>query len=218
MALVYRGPASVPGCPESVAALLQSSPSRFRTAYVGPGERLEISPAVLATATVYAQPGGPSLSTAWQAMRPYADTLRSWIAGGGKYLGFCVGGYLAGATPGLNLLPGDTWRYISASDASVTTAAPSRITVNWRGVPQALYFQDGPVFQLNPGSGAAVLATYRGGQVAALTTRYGNGRVGVTGPHVEADASWFTDDGLDPTGAVHPDLGHDLIESTVNGL
>ena len=34
LALVYRGPASTPGCPEAVAALLE--PAGFRTVYCGP--------------------------------------------------------------------------------------------------------------------------------------------------------------------------------------
>lgn len=217
LALVYRGPASIPGCPESVAALLQSAPHPFRTAFVGPREKLRITPSVLSGATVYAQPGGPSLSSAWSTMGKHADTIRTWVAGGGSYLGFCLGGYLAGATPGFNLLPGDTWQYITAGDATVRSTASSRITVRWRGIDRVLYFQDGPAFALNPLNNANVIATYLGGQPAALVAGYGAGRVGVVGPHPEADSSWFTDEGLDPTDAIHPELGHDLIETTVFG-
>ncbi len=214
LALVYRGPASLPGCPEAVATLLRNSPRGFRTAYVGPKEKKKITAATLAEAAVYAQPGGPSLSKGWSAMSPYAAVIRQWVAGGGNYLGFCLGGYLAGATPGFDLLPGDTWQYITATNATVKTTAPARINVRWRGATQTVYFQDGPAFWLEPGASVDLLATYEGGQPAALVAPYGSGRVGVVGPHPEADQSWFGG-GLDSTGAIHPELGYDLIETVM---
>lgn len=215
LALVYRGPASLPGCPEAVATLLRNSGLSFRTMFVGPKEKKTLTAATLAEAAVYAQPGGPSLSQAWPAMSPYADAIRQWVGGGGSYLGFCLGGYLAGATPGFNLLPGDTWRYITASNATVRTAAPARIAVRWRGDTKTVYFQDGPAFRLAPGASVDLLATYEGGHPAALVARYGSGQVGVVGPHPEADQSWFKG-GLDSTGAIHPELGYDLIETVMH--
>lgn len=213
LALVYRGPASLPGCPEAVAQLLRDSPTGFRTEYVGPMERKKITKANLDEAVVYAQPGGPSLSTGWTAMSPHATVIREWVAGGGNYLGFCLGGYLAGATPGFGLLPGDTWQYITASDATVKTTAATRIDVQWRGATRTVFFQDGPAFWLEPGANAEVVARYQGGQPAALIAPYGAGRVGVVGPHPEADITWFSR--VDPTNAIHPELGYDLIESTI---
>lgn len=125
LALVYRGPASVPGTAESVAVVLRNSPSKFRVEYVGPKDT-PITAATLARATVFAQPGGPSLKTAWKAMKPYAGLIRDWVAGGGNYLGFCVGGYLAGATPGYDLLPGDTSQYSAKRGATVWNTPASR--------------------------------------------------------------------------------------------
>lgn len=216
LALVYRGPASVPGTAESVAAVLRNSPSRFRVEYVGPKDT-PITATTLARATVFAQPGGPSLSTAWKAMKPFAGLIRDWIANGGNYLGFCVGGYLAGATPGYDLLPGDTSQYSAKQGATVWDTAPHRSEVVWRGTAYPTYFQDPPAFDLEPGNTATVLGTYKGGEIAALAVDYGSGRVGVTGPHVEADRSWFVDDGLAADGAVNPQLAYDLIETTVRG-
>ncbi|MFE3292697.1 BPL-N domain-containing protein [Rhodococcus sp. NPDC059234] len=215
LALVYRGPASCSGCPESVAVMLRNSPSHFRTEYVGPNDT-PITAATLARASVFAQPGGPSLSKAWKAMKPYSGVIRDWIRNGGSYLGFCVGGYLAGATPGYNLLPGDTSQYSAKPGATVWDTQPHRSTVVWRGQEKTTYFQDPPAFDLEPGHNATVLATYKGGEVAALAVDFGKGRVGVTGPHVEADASWFVDDGLSAQDAVHLDLAYDLVETTVN--
>lgn len=216
LALVYRGPASCSGCSEAVAVLLQNSPTRFRTAYCGPKEELDISPTTLAQAVVYAQPGGGDVDPAWRRLRRYATVIRDWVHGGGRYLGFCLGGYLAGATPGFALLPGDTDRYISSPNASVHSTEDAVVRVRWRGQARAMYFQDGPIFKLRPDAPATVLATYDTGAPAAVIASYGKGRVGVVGPHPEADTSWYTSTGLTNPDGIHLDLGYDLVENTIN--
>ncbi len=215
LALVYRGPAACSGCAESVATLLQNSPSHFRTKFVGPDGDETLSAATLATAVVYAQPGGGSLDPAWRKMRKYAAIIQDWVRGGGTYLGFCLGGYLAGATPGFALIPGDTNSYTDTAQATVKTTDDTIVTVRWRGQSRHMYFQDGPVFQLRTGASATVLATYPNNTTAALATTYGRGRVGVVGPHPEADQSWYSDADITNPDGIRPDLGYDLIETTL---
>jgi glutamine amidotransferase-like uncharacterized protein len=217
LALVYRGPASCSGCSESVAELLRNTPTGFRTAYCGPDEELDISPRALATAAVYAQPGGGNVEPAWRRLRGHADAIRDWVRGGGHYLGFCLGGYLAGSTPGFGLLPGDADRYIGSPHASVHSTDDTVVQIRWRGQARSMFFQDGPIFRLRPGAPATVLATYDTGAPAAVVTSFGAGRVGVVGPHPEADRSWYRDAHLTNPDGVQPDLGHDLVESTVGG-
>jgi glutamine amidotransferase-like uncharacterized protein len=213
LALVYRGPAASPGCPESMAALLQRSPARFRTVFCGPNERVRPTAAALSSATLYAQPGGTDLPPAWRHMHPYAKAIREFVHGGGNYLGFCLGGYLAGRNPGFELLPGDSGEYIESRGAEVTSLRDAVITVRWRGHLRRVYFQDGPYFTLDRGARATVLARYENGLAAAIVARSGAGRVGVVGPHPEADGSWFEGLPLRPVDA--RDLGDDLIESTL---
>lgn len=217
LALVYRGPASCSGCSEAVAALLRSAPTRFHTEFCGPEEQLQISSSTLAEASVYAQPGGGDVNPAWRRLRGHAEDIREFVHGGGHYLGFCLGAYLAGARPGFALLPGDVDRYISTERASVDSVDDTVIPVSWRGEPRYMYFQDGPTIQLRPGAAATVLATYDTGASAAVIATYGAGRVGVVGPHPEADRSWYTGVGLTNPDGVHFDLGHDLIESSLDG-
>lgn len=57
-ALVYRGPAACDGCPEAVARLLRTSPSKLNITYIGPHEDVQITAETLSKADVYAQPGG----------------------------------------------------------------------------------------------------------------------------------------------------------------
>lgn len=36
--------------------------------------------------------------------KKYAGAVRDFVSGGGRYLGFCLGAYLAGSDPGFDLL------------------------------------------------------------------------------------------------------------------
>lgn len=214
LALVYRGPASRPaGCAEAVARLLDGSPFDLDVRFTGPREELPLTADVLAVATVYAQPGGGTLRAGYRRMRRHRAEIRDWVAGGGRYLGFCLGGYLAGATPGFGLLPGDTDQYVATEGATVGSTADTLVEVSWRGRRRQLYFQDGAVFRLDDDADATVLAHYPNGEIAALATPFGAGRVAVVGPHPEATPDWFADSGLRPRPAL--DLGHDLIEEVL---
>ena len=216
LALVYRGKAARPaGCAESVAALLRSAPHGFDVRYVGPKEKLGLTPAVLAEAAVYAQPGGDGLASAYRRLRRHRRTIRDFVKSGGHYLGFCLGGYLAGRTPGFALLPGDTDQHIVGYDARVRHDGDTVLDVVWRGAARPVFFQDGPAFHLEPDArGVEVLARYPNGEIAALTAPFGRGAVGVVGPHPEAGPDWYHDAGL-PVPPATTDLGHDLIEAVL---
>lgn len=215
LALVYRGPASSPGIPEATADLLSASPLHFRTVYCGPRERATLSRRTLAGAALYAQPGGGNdLGRAWQDVRRSAELIRDFVRRGGHYLGICMGGYLAGQEPGFDLLPGNSGGYVGSPGSTVHTRSDTTVTVRWRGRPERLYFQDGPYFWFRRRAPVKVLATYPNGLVAAAVARYGLGSVGVVGPHPEADRSWFTSAHVRDDGAVHPELGYDLVTTT----
>ncbi|MEA5366340.1 BPL-N domain-containing protein [Amycolatopsis sp., V23-08] len=213
LALVYRGKASTGACSDAVADLLRT---RLRVEFCGPEENLPLTAESLAKAAVYAQPGGGSLDDGWRAMRRYADVITSYVRGGGRYLGFCLGGYLAGATPGFSLLPGDTEQYIATSGAEVRSTRDTVIPVDWQGQRRRMYFQDGPDFVLQPGASVTVLARYTNDKIAALVTPYGKGRVGVVGPHPEAPESWYRDLRLTNPDGVTPDLGLQLVDRTLS--
>ncbi|RGA06943.1 hypothetical protein DI270_000710 [Microbispora triticiradicis] len=213
LALVYRGPASVPGCSEAVAGLLEASRWGFDVRYTGPHEKVPLTAESLSLAAVYAQPGGGDLSRGYRHLKRHRGALRDYVAGGGRYLGFCLGGYLAGATPGFALLPGDTDQYIATPGATVDDEEDTLVDVRWRGRERSVFFQDGPCFLLEPGNRATVLATYPNGAVAALVTPYGEGRVAVVGPHPEATDDWFADADLPVRRA--QDLGLDLVNEVM---
>ena len=215
LALVYRGPAAKPAaCSTAVATLLRSSPIGFDVRFVGPRGDVSLTPETLADAALYAQPGGGTLRKAYRRLRHRRSVIRDYVSGGGRYLGFCLGGYLAGATPGFGLLPGDTDQYITSAGASLRSAADTVVAVCWRGRDRLMFFQDGPVFLLDPDPATEVLAHYDNDQPAAVITAFGAGHVAVVGPHPEATPDWFGDAGLQPESAF--DLGHDLIEAVMS--
>ena len=213
LALVYRGPASIDGCPEAVAAALARSRWDLSVRFVGPREQLPLEPGVLAQARLYAQPGGGGLRRAHRKMRTAAGAIREFVRSGGGYLGFCLGGYLAGETPGFGLLPGDTDRFISSPGADPDHDGDSLVTLTWCGRPRRMFFQDGPWFDLDPARGPAeVFARYGNGLPAAVVAPFGRGSVGVVGPHPEASPDWYLDSGL----PVPADLGDDLTQDLVD--
>lgn len=213
LALVYRGPAALPGCPEAVANLLRLSKWNFEVRYVGPKEPLELRRRTLAEAVLYAQPGGGELEPAYRKMRKRAAAIRDFVHAGGRYLGFCLGGYLAGETPGFELLPGDTDQYITSPGARQLSDDNALIEVQWGGSRRQLFFQDGPYFALNPARGEArVIAHYDNGLPAAVIAPCGRGTVGVVGPHPEATPDWFTDVNLPVPRPLGLDLGLDLVD------
>ncbi|WP_369211395.1 BPL-N domain-containing protein [Streptomyces flavofungini] len=215
LALVYDGPQGCDDCAPAIAKVLRTSPRHYRTKFV----KAPLKASDLAEAKLYVQPGGGAdLERTWRDLEGSADVLRAWVEKGGSYLGLCFGAYLAGSNPGFNLLPGDTDGYADSRGAEVDDDRDTVLKVTWRGKPRHMYFQDGPAFHFDRGAGTAgveVLATYPGnGLPAAAVARYGKGRVGVSGPHPEADASWYENAGLTNPDGIHPDLAYDLIKAT----
>ncbi len=203
VAVVYRGPASLPGCPEAAASALAWDPFGFQV------EFSDGCPRSLSGVALYCQPGGGELAPAWRRLRRRADVVRDYVAGGGRYLGWCLGGYLVGDDPGFGLLEGSIDSYAGTPGAEVPDEAPRVVEVDWAGVRRAVYFQDGCFF--TPGSSTEVVARYRNGLPAAVVAPFGGGRVAVCGPHPEATDDWFVEDGLVVPRERTADLAHDLI-------
>jgi len=216
LAMVYRGPASCEGCPEAVARVLETSKYVFDVAYVGPGEAMQLDAASLERATLYAQPGGPDgVDEAVEAIGDEAiEAVRKFVSGGGRYLGFCMGAFLAD-DPGFDLIEGRTLAYTERPHAKVKNDEDTVTPVIWRGKKRLMYFQSGAAIQYKSSEKSAeVLARYPNGDIAAAVSDFGRGRVGIVGPHPEADKSWYDSEDLRYPGATD-DLAQDLLETTM---
>lgn len=214
LALVYRGKATLPGCPEAVGAALEQA--GMTVAYVGPREKRHLNAETLAEAAIYAQPGGGDLDDAWPRLQDSTEDIQTFVRDGGSYLGFCLGAYLAGDDPGFDLLPGRVDQYVVSKGASITHERDALITLDWDGAARTMYFQDGAIMYpgalAGAGAGAQVVAHYDNGGVAAMVSSYGSGRVGVVGPHPEASLDWYVDVGLTPPQPLAVDLAVDLVQ------
>ncbi|CAF3952391.1 unnamed protein product [Rotaria magnacalcarata] len=187
IALIYRGPATCHGCSETIADRLRS---KYQIIYVGPKEQLDVNKDTLSMAQLYVQPGGGDLDETWPHVRRYASPLRDYVRNGGRYLGTCLGAYLAGTLPGFDLLPGkgQTDQYITSKGAVITSEIDTVVPLYWRGILRHVYFQDGTRLMIDrTAAPAEILAVYTNGEIAAAVQNNGKGRVGMVGPHPEAD-------------------------------
>jgi hypothetical protein len=143
------------------------------------------------------------LEQAWREAKGYAPAVRNFVASGGRYMGICLGAFLAGHNTGFGLIPvGDEIvREIDRSDAQVNSEEDTTIETDWTfsSYPKCgateygrwLYFQDGAAIRLSSKSTAKVLGRYsKNGDVAATLNSFGKGWVANIGPHPEADESW----------------------------
>lgn len=217
-ALVYRGPASCPGCSAAVADLIRQSPRGFSVRFIGPKEPLKLTAANLQRVALYAQPGDGSVGQAKRALGARGSrAIKAYVAGGGHYVGFCMGAYLAGSDPGMGLLlPGNTRQYIRTPAASVKTTRHAVIPVAWEGTSRRHFAQDPPYIVPSGVAGEEILSRFTNDRVNALVKPYREGGVGVVGTHPEATRSWYgpklrdrDEDGLDAA------QGLSLIEHTL---
>lgn len=193
-ALIYRGPGACEECSVAWANIADSS--GLKVQFVSPGE---LSTSVLRGASVWIQPGGVAYEMAEALTESQKTILKNFISGGMGYLGVCAGAFLAGdfldeesKITGLNLLRG-----------AVSEVFPQEATVlpiRWGNKTRHVYFEGGAFFEDLFGP-MDVMAHYRDGRVAVLSTDYGVGRVVLSGVHPEAPQSWSEglsdSDGLD---------------------
>ena len=212
MAAVYRGPAACDGCPESAAQVLEDA-GHFDVEFIGPNEERALDAAGLATVTLYVQPGGhDDVGLAMEQLgKPATDAISAWVRDdGGRYLGLCMGAYLAGSNPGMGLLtPGDTAGYAGTPGSLVDGSEEAVIVVDWDGEVRHQFAQEPAVILESGVEGERVLSRFTNGAVNALVRPVGAGAVGVVGTHPEATADWFSpelaeqdSDGLDHEQAV----------------
>ena len=207
-AAIYRGPAAVPGCAEVWRPLLREQ--GLRTTWVGPGERRQLGAALREGPALLVHPGGGSLEAEWERVATDAEAVRAYVRGGGRYLGICLGGYLAGSDPGYALLPGQVDRWDQSGQGVALRSAVQDVA--WREERRQIYVEDPPAFTVTSRvrGDVDVVARYPDGAVAALAAPHGDGRVVVCGPHPEAGADWFVDDRL-PVPAPTQDLARELV-------
>ncbi|AZE74031.1 hypothetical protein C4K00_3818 [Pseudomonas synxantha] len=190
---IYRGPAGCADCSENVKTALQRINPNYQIDFVGADEPIDITPHTLARYDLYVQPGGgQDIPGALDSLGDErAEAIRDYVAKGGRYLGLCMGAYLADDN-NLGLIPQALDTEAGRPGFEVTGIDDAAVRVTWAGQADHVFYQDGPYF---PKASAAApyktLATYHNGDVAAARYVYQKGVVVLSGPHPEAGQEWF---------------------------
>ena len=212
---IYRGPAGCPDCSENVKTALQRLNPNYQIDFVGAGEPIDITPHTLARYDLYVQPGGgQDIPGALDSLGDErAEAIRDYVAKGGRYLGLCMGAYLADDN-NLGLIPQALDTEAGRPGFEVTGIDDAAVRVTWDGQADHVFYQDGPYF---PKASAAApyrtLATYRNGDVAAARYAYQKGVVVLSGPHPEAGQEWFENAGIPLDKMPRGELFGSLIRS-----
>lgn len=117
------------------------------------------------------------------------EVVRDYVYNGGKYVGICMGAYLADSHY-FNIL-GDieVVQYIKRPRAQIKTEYATVADVFWLTQKEKMYVYDAPAFV-----GALkhdVLAYYTNGDAAVIIKNYGKGIVLGIGPHLESQEDWY---------------------------
>ena len=212
---IYRGPAGCPDCSENVKTALQRLDPNYQIDFVGADEPIDITPQTLARYDLYVQPGGgQDIPAALDSLGDArAEAIRDYVAKGGRYLGLCMGAYLADDN-NLGLIPQALDTEAGRPGFEVSGIEDAAVRVTWDGQPDSVFYQDGPYF---PKASAAapykVIATYHNGDVAAARYTYERGVVVLSGPHPEAGREWFENADIELSKMPRGELFGSLIRS-----
>ncbi len=195
---VYREPASCDDCSETMRKSIMALGPEYHVDYVGSGEQIDISDETLSKFEIYVQPGGgQDISAALENLGEHeVEAIRSFVKAGGGFFGSCMGAYLASGS-GIGLIEDELESEVGRPGFPVNSIISTAVPTNWYGIKQTVFFQDGPYMpKPKKWRGYKKIATYQNGDIAAARYHYGNGVVVLTGPHPEADASWFREAGI----------------------
>lgn len=208
VAVVFAGAGTCDGCAEAVALLLQQQQYQVRLV-----DEHQLQTATLQGASLYVQPGGSDdiMDTLTVLSASQIQSIRDFVKQGGNYLGICAGGYLAGQytdqAAGSKAFALVELAEIDQEITGDNSAQFISLRLPGEASTRNVYYQAGPHFGSTLPANGKALAYYAGSNhIAARISDYGKGRVGLIGPHYEADASWYAADQLPVNAAQHQDL------------
>ncbi|MGK5081774.1 BPL-N domain-containing protein [Bdellovibrionota bacterium FG-1] len=186
IALVYGGPGVLTGEDDTlIRAELVAQAAGFRVIEVTQPVEL----AVLNSASIWIQPGGPNLyADAFMNRNGMADQVRDFVNRGGGYVGFCGGAF--SAVNNLGLIKGSAYNWNHPTE---------KVAINWLGTTHYIHFEHGPYIVLADKT-VEVVGTYPNGWITAVRGHYGKGEVFISGVHPEASETWpptYDPDGSD---------------------
>ena len=163
---------------------------------------------------IVAMPGGDGDSESWHhLMRDHAPRIRDYVAGGGRYLGICMGAYWAGSYYFDILEDVDAVQYIKRPNTCTRRPHAKAMPVTWNGKSHKMYFYDGCAL-VGDHTKFKTVATYSNGDAMAI---YQN-RIGLIGCHPESEANWYSINYSWMRNHWHRGAHHKLLLDFVNQL
>lgn len=206
--LVYNGPGSTPESVKHATESLRKLLSPYYSVHNVDAEVIKNEPWTESTALLV-MPGGADLPYCTDLNGIGNKVIRNWVRAGGKYLGFCAGGYFGAQRvefeEGTDLeVMGDRELSLyggkcvgSAYKGFVydSHAGARAVGVNWQGSPFKCYFNGGGVFipgQNMDAENTEVVAEYsqdtevpNSGRNAVVKMNVGEGKAVLSGIHPE---------------------------------
>ncbi len=132
-------------------------------------------------------PGGIGDSDSWNyLLKSHVDGIRKFIAGGGRYLGICMGAYWAGTDYFDILNDVGISQYITRPNTDTRRPHAKQMKVTWDDKPEELFFYDGCAI-FGDESKYDVIARYPNGDAMSIIQN----RIGLIGCHPEAEQHWY---------------------------
>jgi hypothetical protein len=132
-------------------------------------------------------PGGLGDASSYETAFKYnAEPVRDFVAGGGRYLGICMGAYWAGSHY-LDILDSvDAVQYITQPGTDTRRPHAKNISVRWRNCDEKMFFYDGCAL-VGDQTKFTTVATYVNGDAMAIRQN----RIGLIGCHLESEQFWY---------------------------
>ena len=114
------------------------------------------------------------------------DSVKKFVANGGKYLGICMGAYWAGSYY-LDILDNvEVVQYITQPNTDTRRPHAKDLNIVWQGHPDRMFFYDGCAL-VGDTSKFTTIATYANGDAMAIIQN----NIGLIGCHPEAEQFWY---------------------------
>lgn len=137
--------------------------------------------------------------------------VEDYVANGGKYLGICMGGYLAGKYY-FNLLKNvNPVQYIKRKHAELKHEQESIVSIKWKNKLLNMFFYDGCAL-IGDESGFETIARYKNGDPMAII----QGNVGIIGCHPESPKYWYEENSFEKYW--HKGKDHELLLDFIEEL
>jgi hypothetical protein len=158
-------------------------------------------------------PGGfGDASTFDRAFKYTKDRVKTFVSGGGKYLGICMGAYWAGQHYFDILDSVDAVQYSTQPNTDTRRPHAKNISITWKNQPMNMFWYDGCALVGNSAK-FNTIATYANGDAMAIIQN----NIGVIGCHPESENYWY-DSYSWMAGKYHNGQHHRLLLDFANQL